>query len=140
MHNRATVSHDGVVESLTGSRARVRFVAHSACSACHAKGMCSVAESEEKFVDVEKVPAGLSPGDRVQVILEQHQGLKAVTFGYLLPLIILLIVIFTVYAATGRDAFSALIGLGALVPYYLLVYLFRKRISRSFEFRLRKTE
>jgi len=140
MDSRATVTHDGIVERISGQTVRVRFVAHSACSACHAKGVCSISESEDKFVDVANTLSGLSEGDRVEVVLAQSQGFKAVWYGYGLPLILLLAVIFGLYAATGRDGFSALIGIGALIPYYLLVFLFRKRISRSIEFKLRKTE
>ncbi|MFA6129223.1 MAG: SoxR reducing system RseC family protein [Bacteroidales bacterium] len=140
MESRATVTHEGIVELVSGSHIRVRFVAQSACAACHAKGVCSVSDSEDKFVDVESHLPGLSAGDRVEVILAQSQGLKAVWYGYGLPLVILLLVIFVLNAITGREGFSALIGLGSLIPYYLVVYLFRKRISRSIEFILRKTE
>ncbi len=140
MESRATVAHEGIVENISGNHTRVRFVAHSACSACHAKGVCSISESEQKFVDVLSDISGLSPGDRVEVILEQRQGFKAVWYGYALPLIILLTVIFSLYALTGRDAMAALIGLGALVPYYLVIFLLRKKITQSFEFKLRKTE
>jgi positive regulator of sigma E activity len=138
MQSGATVAHDGVIEAVSGKNVRVRFVAHSACAACHAKGVCSVSDSEEKFVDLVTPEPGLKAGDRVDVLLAQSQGFKAVWYGYGLPLIVLLAVIFTVYAVTGRDAFAALIGLGSLVPYYLVLFVFRTRITRSMEFKLRK--
>jgi positive regulator of sigma E activity len=140
MVSRATVTHEGIVEKISGSMVRVKFVAHSACSACHAKGVCSISNSDEKFVDVTYGSPGLSAGDHVEVILEQNQGFKAVWYGYGLPLLILLAVIFTLYGITGRDAFSALIGLGSLLPYYLIIYLLRKKITRSIQFKLRRTE
>ncbi len=140
MESNTNVAHEGIVEKIAGTQVRVRFVAHSACSACHAKGVCSISDSEEKFVDVTNTLTGLSVGDRVEVLLAQNQGFKAVFFGYGLPLIILLAVIFICNGITGREGFSALIGLGSLAPYYLLVFLFRKRITRSIEFKLRKTE
>ncbi len=137
MQSGATVAHDGVVEAVSGENVRVRFVAHSACAACHAKGVCSVSDSEEKFVDVVSDAAGLKVGDRVEVLLAQSQGFRAVWFGYGLPLLILLAVIFTVYGVTGRDALAGLTGLVSLAPYYAVLFLFRKRITRSMEFRLR---
>ena len=140
MDNKATVTHDGIIDGISASRVRVRFVSQSACSACHAKGVCSISNSEEKFVDVPNLLPGLSVGDPVQVILEQSQGFKAVWYGYGLPLIILLAVIFTLYGITGREAFAALIGMGTLIPYYLVVFLLRKKITQSIEFKLRKTE
>lgn len=140
MESRATIAHDGIIENISGTRVRVRFVAQSACAACHAKGVCSVSDSAEKFVDVSNTLPGLSAGDHVEVILEQSQGFKAVWYGYGLPLVILLGVIFILYGVTGREALSALTGLGALIPYYLVVFLLRKRITKSIEFKLRKTE
>jgi sigma-E factor negative regulatory protein RseC len=140
MEGISTVAHEGIIESISGTQVRVRFVAHSACSACHAKGVCSISNSEEKFVDVTNTLPGLSEGDHVEVILAQSQGFKAVWYGYGFPLVILLVVIFTLYGITGRDGLAALIGLGTLIPYYLVIFLFRKRISRSIEFKLRRTE
>lgn len=140
MEQRSTIAHEGIVESISDGHVRVRFTAHSACSACHAKGVCSISNSEEKFVDVTNTIPGLSEGDPVEVILLQNQGFKAVWLGYGLPLLILLVVIFSFYAITGRDALAALIGIGSLAPYYLVVFLFRKRITRSIQFQLRKTE
>jgi positive regulator of sigma E activity len=102
------------------------------------KGVCSVAESAEKFVEVDDTPEGLVRGDRVEVLLEQRQGMKAVLYGYGLPLILLLAVLFILYAITGREGLSALIALASLVPYYLTVFLLRKRITNSFGFRLRR--
>lgn len=140
MADGAKVAHEGIVEKVSGMQVRVRFVAHSACSACHARGVCSISNSEEKFVDVLNTLPGLKEGDHVEVLLEQKQGFKAVWYGYGLPLIVLLGVIFTGYAITGREGFSALMGLGSLVPYYLVVFLFRKQITGSIEFKLRKTD
>ncbi len=140
MESRATVAHEGIVEKISGTQVRVRFVALSACSDCHAKGVCSISNSEEKFVDVTNTLPGLSAGDHVEVLLKQSQGFKAVWYGYGLPLVILLAVIFVLQGITGREGLSALIGLGSLIPYYLVVFLFRKRITQSIEFKLRKTE
>jgi sigma-E factor negative regulatory protein RseC len=140
MDNQATVSHDGIVESISGTKVRVRFVAQSACAACHAKGVCSVSNTEEKFVEVTDSTSGFRAGDPVKVILAQRQGFKAVWYGYGLPLILLLLVIFIASAITGREGLSALIGLSVLIPYYLTIYLFRKRITRTIEFTLQRSE
>jgi sigma-E factor negative regulatory protein RseC len=140
MDNKSTVAHDGIIEEITETLVRVRFIAQSACSACHAKGVCSLSETEEKFVDVPNTLHGLTKGEHVKVLLEQSQGFKAVWYGYGLPLILLLTVIFSMYGITGKDALAALVGIGTLVPYYLAVFLLRKRIAKSIEFKLRRTE
>ncbi|MDD4646149.1 MAG: SoxR reducing system RseC family protein [Bacteroidales bacterium] len=140
MESRSTVTHDGIVEMIEGSHVRIRFVAQSACAACHARGVCSISNTEEKFVDIEDSRIDLSVGEHVEVVLEQRHGYKAVLFGYGLPLIVLLAVLISVLAVTQREGLSALIGIGSLVPYYLIIYLFRKKIGKSIEFRIRKTD
>jgi sigma-E factor negative regulatory protein RseC len=140
MDGKATIAHEGLVVSLGNNLVRVRFVAHSACAACSARGICSVSESEEKFVDVAGSGLELNPGDRVEILLEQTQGFKALFYGYILPLLVLLAVLTGVFLITNREGISALAGLGAMIPYYLIIWLFRKKISKSFHFRLRKQE
>ncbi len=139
MGNGSAVSHEGVVERITGDLIRVRFIAHSACAACHAKGVCAVSGSEEKYVDVLNGSSGYAVGDRVEVMLEEKQGFRALAYGYVFPLVILLVVLFILSELTGREGFSALIAIGSLVPYYFIVWLCRKRLSGKFDFRIQKT-
>ncbi|MFH0760174.1 MAG: SoxR reducing system RseC family protein [Bacteroidota bacterium] len=140
MENKASVAHEGVIEQITPDSIVVRFVAHSACEACHVKGLCSVSDSEEKIVEVKNPGTGFSTGETVEVLLAQTQGFKALAFGYIFPLIMVLLVLSIFYSITGREGFSALLSLGSLVPYYLGVWLFRRRISKSIEFKLKKLE
>lgn len=140
MENKSSVAHEGVIEKITPDTIVVRFVAHSACAACHVKGLCSVSESEEKIVEVRNPGTSFSMGEIVEVLLAQTQGFKAVAFGYVFPLLMVLLVLSISFALTGREGLSALLSLGSLVPYYSGVWIFRKRITKSIEFRLRKLD
>ncbi len=140
MDNKSSVAHEGVIEKINPDSIVVRFVAHSACAACHVKGLCSVSESEEKIVEVKHPGNGFTTGEVVQVLLAQAQGFKALAFGYVFPLLVVLLVLSLFYTLTGREGLSALLSLGSLVPYYLGVWIFRKRISKSIEFRLKKID
>lgn len=138
--NQQSVLHRGVVESIVGERVRVRFVAHSACSGCHAKGVCNLSEVENKFVEVPQRNLDLTVGEEVDILLERNLGLRAVLFGYVIPLILLLLALILVYEFTEREGAAAIAGIAILIPYYLLLYLLRNRLSRSFHFVIRKTE
>ncbi len=140
MDNPTTVSHEGVIERITGNAVMVRFVAHSACSACHARGVCNLSDSEEKIVEVKDTGRGFKQGEKVEVILEEKQGFKALAFGYIFPLILVILVLVFSLSVSEREGFSALLGLGTLVPYYLIIWIFRKRITRSIVFNLKKLE
>ena len=138
MEDASSVAHKGVIESVKGTSVRVHFTAHSACSTCHARGACSLSEVENKYVDVLQTTGDYRVGDEVQVLLERSLGIKAVLYGYVWPLVLLLAVLFGVYLITRNEAVAALSGLSALVPYYLFLYFLRDRINRSFHFTLRK--
>jgi sigma-E factor negative regulatory protein RseC len=51
-----------------------------------------------------------------------------VFLGYLLPFLILMAVMVTTYAITGKDGLAGLLGLASLLPYYFTLYYFRDKL------------
>lgn len=134
--NSTSVQHTGVVDEIHGSHVRVRFTAHSACSSCHAKGACSLSELETKYVEVKNTSYDLQVGDKVQVLLENKLGLKAVWYGYVIPLLLLVGTMTLTISVLNDEGLAALLSIGILVPYYLILYLLRNRLSETFRFSL----
>lgn len=133
------ITHPGIVESVSDGRIRVRIMAQSACSSCHAKGMCSIAEMEEKLIDIpESNGSGCRKGDTVVISMRKSLGPKAVLLGYVVPFLLVLIVLVVLVSLTGREGLAALVSLGILVPYYLVLYRFKDRLSREFTFHILK--
>lgn len=130
------IKHLGIVENINGSRLKVKIVQSSACSACSVKGHCSASETKEKIIDVynkNNVPCQV--GERVMIVGTTSMGMKAVLLAFVLPFIVLLLALIISLKLTGGDeAVSALVPLGTLVPYYLIIYICRNRLSRSFMF------
>lgn len=130
------IKHLGIVENINGSRLKVKIVQSSACSACSVKGHCSASETKEKIIDVynkNNVPCRV--GERVMIVGTTSMGMKAVLLAFVLPFIVLLLALIISLKLTGGDeAVSALVSLGTLVPYYLIIYICRNRLSRSFMF------
>lgn len=130
------IKHLGIVENINGSRLKVKIVQSSACSACSVKGHCSASETKEKIIDVynkNNVPCQV--GERVMIVGTTSMGMKAVLLAFVLPFIVLLLALVISLKLTGGDeAVSALVSLGTLVPYYLIIYIYRNRLSRSFMF------
>lgn len=130
------IKHLGIVENINGSRLKVKIVQSSACSACSVKGYCSASETKEKIIDVynkNNVPCQV--GERVMIVGTTSMGMKAVLLAFVLPFIVLLLALIISLKLTGGDeAVSALVSLGTLVPYYLIIYICRNRLSRSFMF------
>lgn len=130
------IKHLGIVENINGSRLKVKIVQSSACSACSVKGHCSASETKEKIIDVynkNNVPCQV--GERVMIVGTTSMGMKAVLLAFVLPFIVLLLALIISLKLTGGDeAVSALVSLGTLVPYYLIIYICRNRLSHSFMF------
>ena len=132
-----TITHPGVVEEVEDAKVFVKILSQSACSSCHAKGMCSVAEVEEKTVEVVSAEGrNYKPGDHVTVRMEKSLGKKAVFLGYLLPFILLMATLILMISLTSNEGLSAIVSLLILGPYYLLLYLLKDRLSRQFRFRI----
>ena len=85
------VKHIGEVVAVTPQTTTVRILSHSACSECHAAGLCGLSEYTEKAIEVPTSPsATYGVGDEVNVVLKATMGLKAVWLAYFLPLVVLL--------------------------------------------------
>ena len=123
----------GIVENIDGAHLKVRIIQNSACSACSVKGHCSVSESKEKIIDVynaNSVPCQI--GERVMIAGTTSMGMKAVLLAFVLPFVVLMTVLSVSLQLTqGDEPLSALFALTSLIPYYFIIYCFRKKISRT---------
>ena len=132
-----TISHQGVVTKITDEMLEIRIVAQSACASCHAKSACGMGEQAEKILTVPR-PKGqeFQLFQKVNVIMSIGQGNKAAVLAYLIPIILLLAVLFICLGLGLGEGLSALIGIGALIPYYLVLYTQREKLKRRFEYRI----
>ena len=132
---REVVKHTGKVVSMTPQLTTVQIVSHSACSECHAAGLCGMSEFTEKAVQVPADPyATYGVGDEVQVILQASMGMKAVWLAYFLPLVVLLAVALGLIALGVGEVASGLAGLAAVGVYYFCLWLFRDRLRNEYVF------
>lgn len=133
------VSHKGMIVSVGKDKVSVQIVSESACSACHAAGLCGAAESKKKIVDVPVYgDRSYSIGQEVEVCLARKMGLKAVLLSYVIPLVILLILVLSLsYIGFGELA-SGLVSIGGIAVYYLILYLCRNHLADGYVFYIRK--
>ena len=131
------IKHSGVVEEVTEGRVVVRILQTSACAACKVAGHCNASEAKEKLVDVRCADASAyKTGQSVVVSTSRDVANRALLLGFGLPFVVLVGVLFAVLHLTGDEGLAALSGLGALAPYYLLLWLLRDRISRRVSFQI----
>ena len=133
------VSHKGRIVRITPQRTTVSIEQHGACAACHAAGLCGMAEVTEKAVEVPTDPhARYKEGDEVEVVLKASMGMKAVWLAYGIPILVLLACILGLGALGVGEVPSALAGLGAVALYYLVLWLLRGRLQNEYVFTIKR--
>jgi len=111
-----------------------------ACGTCHAKSGCSVSESKEKDIVVANNDLRLNVGDQVKVILQRSQAMRALVFGYIFPLFILLGVLILMVEVLGSEVKGGLWAIGAVGIYYLMLNVFKKKLETKFVFRVERLD
>ena len=132
----AKISHSGIVESISDECVKVRILQTSACAGCKVASHCHASESKEKIVDVLNMSdtSRLKIGDDVMVIASRDVANRSLLLGFGIPLLILVGTLLFVLQLTGNEGFAALSGLLALIPYYFIIWLCRKKIQQQLAF------
>lgn len=133
------IKHAGVVDGVEGECVRVRILQSSACSACKVAAHCNASETKEKIIDVMDADAShYQKGDQVMVVADTAVGFRASLYGYLLPLILMVVTLVGVLAATHSEGLAAVSALGILIPYYVLLFLMRNKLRNRLSFALER--
>ena len=133
------IKHTGVVDGVEGECVRVRILQSSACSGCKVAAHCNASETKEKIIDVMDADAShYQKGDQVMVVADTAVGFRASLYGYLLPLILMVVTLVGVLAATHSEGLAAVSALGILIPYYVLLFLMRNKLRNRLSFTLER--
>ena len=121
------ISHEGTIISIEKENLRVRIIQNSACASCKIAGHCQTSESKEKIIEVTTPDyADFSVGDKVNVTESVGVGAKAVVFGFILPLALMMAAIISAITSFDTsEGVAALAGIASLIPYYLVLYFLR---------------
>ena len=131
------ISHPGVIDSIEDDCVKVRIVQTSACAACKVASHCNASESKEKMVDVFCCDtAKYRTGQEVTVWASREVANRALLLGFGIPLLLLIGVLLIVLRWTGDEGVAALVALGSLLPYYLLLWLRRDSIRQQVSFQI----
>ncbi len=131
------IKHPGVVVSADDGSVKVRILQSSACSACKVASHCHASETKEKLVEVSGSGIqGHGVGDHVTVVADSSVGFRASLYGYVLPLVLMVVALVAALAVVHDEGMAALSALGILVPYYLLLYLLRGKLKAQLTFTL----
>lgn len=128
------IAHEGRIIAIDPQLTTVEIISESACSACHAKGLCSLGESKKKTVEVPTTSVNWTVGQEVNVIICKTMGLKAVAVSYAAPLFVLLLVLIGCMALGLSELLSGLLSIGGIALYYVVLWFFRDRLRNEIKF------
>lgn len=131
------VSHEGIITKVNDDNVEVKILSKSACIGCHIKSACNLSEMQEKNIIIPKPKnKDFIVGQSVMVSIRIKQANKAVFLAYLVPAFIVISMIFILSAFHVKEGVNALISVGCLIPYYFLLFLFRKKLKSKFEYEI----
>ena len=135
MAKKNEIVHSGKIVDITPDFTTVQIIASSACSECHAKGLCGMSEEQEKIIMLPTDPyAPRQVGEEVQVKTKMTMGLKAVWISYVIPLVILMILILSLSSVIGNEYLRGAVAIAGVGIYYFIIWLLRDKLSDQFEF------
>jgi positive regulator of sigma E activity len=130
------INHKGIVQKKDEERVIITISAASACSGCHAEGSCGMMGKKEKIIEVYG-KYNVKPGDQVTIQMNQSMGYTALLFGYVFPLISVIVVLMILISQHVSELLSGVISIASLIPYYTILFFLRKRINKKISFTLK---
>ena len=135
MAKKNEIVHSGRIIDINPDFTTVEIIVSSACSECHAKGLCGMSEAQEKVIMVPTDPyENREVGDEIQVRTKMTMGLKAVWISYVIPLVILMILILSLSPVIDNEFLRGGIAIAGVGLYYFIIWLLRDKLSDNFEF------
>lgn len=135
------IKHAGIIDEIEGCHIKVRILQTSACSSCKVASHCNASDSKVKLIDVKTNGiAQWKIGQEVMVSTSGSVAGRALALGFGLPLAILLVTLIAAKLGECSDQTSALLSLFSLIPYYLVLWVKRKKIAQQVSFQIEESK
>ena len=134
--NHDSINHDGQVVEITDNKVVAEILVSEACGTCQAKGLCHT-NGKRVRVEAEAEPGQeFKVGQQVMVSFTPTLAMSSVLLAYVLPLVLMFAVMFTLIAITGSQDIGCVSGLAVLPVYYTILYMLRHKLRRKFKFKI----
>ena len=132
------VSHPGVVVGIHDEDIEIEILSSSMCGSCGIKSACGMSEMQEKRITVPKPEdKEFIVGQPVKITMNANQGNKAALFAYFIPAFLLVAIIVILSNLSVKEWLAALIGIGAIAIYYIVLSFFKDRLRNEFTYEIR---
>ncbi|MFA9370609.1 MAG: SoxR reducing system RseC family protein [Labilibaculum antarcticum] len=132
------IDHEGTILEIEEGKITVGIVNVSACSACHAKGACSMSDMKDKSIDVIDYSNKFKVGEKVNLSYRESLGWLAMFFAYVLPFVLVVLALILATTITSNELISGISALAILLPYYIILSFFKRHFKKTFSFTIEK--
>jgi len=132
------IEHTGIIHKIDDNIIQVIIVQESACSECHARGVCSAADKEHKMIEVENMHQLFQIGDHVVLSGKLSVGLIAVLLAFVFPFMLIVLALVILNSVGLNESISGGISLAILIPYYGVLSFYNKKLKSKFKFEIKK--
>lgn len=137
-HSSGTIRQSATVIRVDAAEIEVEVCRPEACAACKAKSVCSEGGGEGKRMTLVNDGQGYQVGEQIQLVMRRSAGLKAVVIAYLVPVVLVVAALLIFQATSMSDTTAALLTLGILVLYFVIIRLLRGRINNQLTIEIEK--
>ena len=132
------VSHPGVVVGINGEDLEIEILSSSSCGSCGIKSACGMSEMKEKRIIMPKpTDKEFIVGQPVSIIMNAKQGNKAALLAYFIPAFLLVAIIVILSNLSIKEWIAALVGIGVIAVYYLVLSFFKEKLKSEFKYEIR---
>lgn len=112
------------------------------CGVCPASRICGAMSADKSRTLTVKVSnaSAFHVGEEVELEGTARMHHKAVMLATVLPAIALVAIMTAIYMLTFNQLAAALSGLGAMILFFIVLYLCRDKVAKEFNFIVKKTE
>lgn len=135
------IEHEGRVTYVDSEKGTVTvtLVEQADCGACPASKLCSNFSADKNVLTLQREDAAqYSVGEYVKVRGTERLHQKAILIATVIPTCAILIVMIGLYLLTGSQLVACLSALGAMVIFFVGLYLMRHKLAHEFSFELIK--
>jgi sigma-E factor negative regulatory protein RseC len=133
MNKYVEITHEGIVQETDGNSVTVLLSPLTACKGCYAEKSCNIAGNDFKLINVHGA-YNVKTGEKVIVSMKRSMGYSALFLGYLSPLLLVVMVLIVLISFSVNELISGLLSIAILIPYYIILFVFRKLINKKFSF------
>ena len=117
----------------------MRILQTSACAACKVASHCNASDKKVKIIEVFcDDAASYQIGQEVRVTASRQVAANALLLSFGLPFLLLMLILIVTLKLSGNEGIAAIAAIASLVPYYLVLWLFKDRIRQRLAFALER--